>query len=233
YLADQVRSMTRFPHSRIHVIPLGTPLPATGLSRSDARKTYEIPENAMVLGLLGRMDPLKGQRELLEAFMQVAPEFQNLHVLMVGEPTLHEGDEYLADLKKIANQGPYADRIHFGPFTRNTGAFFMSTDVFVMASYAETFGMVTIEAMSYGLPVIGTKTAGTPDLTEQGRAGALFEPKSSKALAHTIRKCLNDPQWLERSGHQSLEIFKSRFEKNATLDAIERLIRNQGSHDSP
>lgn len=104
FLADQVKSMTHFPKERIIVIPLGTENRSEiAVSKKEARGYYNVPEDAFVFGILGRLDPLKGQDLLIKAISGIENKLQKVHVLIVGESTLHEGTAYEDSLKKLTS----------------------------------------------------------------------------------------------------------------------------------
>ncbi len=78
------------------------------------------------------------------------------------------------------------DRVFIRPFRKDISTFFNAVDVFVMASKAETFGMVTIESMACGTPVIASNAGGSPEILDNGKFGILFKPLDSESLANKI-----------------------------------------------
>ena len=107
-------------------------------------------------------------------------------VVLLGEPTLHEGDTYHNDLKVMIQSGQLEQRVFIRPFRKDTSVFYNSVDWLVMATKAETFGMVTIESLACGTPVLGSNAGGTPEILENEKGGLLFEPLNEKDLAAKI-----------------------------------------------
>lgn len=193
YLAEQVKSMTRYPASRIAVIPLAVDVErfSVDLPRQEARQTLGLPTERLLIGTIGRIDPLKGQSFLISQLNQLRLSGIDVDLVLVGDPTKNEGDDYLNELKQLAEQPEVKDHIHFRPHQNNVEAVYKALDVFVMASAGETFGMVTIEAMVSQCAIVGTNRSGTPDLLADGR-GALYEPNDQASFLGAIQPLLTD-----------------------------------------
>jgi glycosyltransferase involved in cell wall biosynthesis len=97
----------------------------------------------------------------------------------------------------LIREAGLTDRVFVRPFRKDIAVFYKAIDAFVMASKAETFGMVTIEAMACGTPVIGSNAGGTPELLQFGKLGYLFEPLSANHLAAKIEAFIADPDRFE------------------------------------
>jgi len=76
--------------------------------------------------------------------------------------------------------------VHLRPFMEDVSIFFSAIDWMVMATKAETFGMVSIESMACGTPVVGSNAGGTPELLENGKLGVLFETLNANDLSEKI-----------------------------------------------
>ena len=185
WLEDQVKTMTKFKNKTV-VIPSGLDLTqfASMPSKADARKLLNLPESPRIFGLIGRFDPQKGQLLLLEAMKHCTNK--DFHIVFLGEPTHNEGDDYHKEMLKIIEQPELKDRVHVRPFMKDVLPFFSAVDWFVMATKAETFGMVTIESLASGTPVLGSNAGGTPEILEQDKGGVLFETQNPRDLALKI-----------------------------------------------
>lgn len=195
YLRDQVISHTRFPKERIHVIPLAVDLSDfTDLpSRQSARHLLNLPESGLFIGNIGRIDPLKGQLTLIRAFARKQKEASDLNLLIMGDPTRGEGEDYLHELHAECALLDVRDHVYFLPHQTNVALAYAAIDIFVMASAGETFGMVTIEALAAGCAVIGTNTSGTPELLGYGAHGLLFSPNDEATLAEHLGQLIASP----------------------------------------
>ncbi len=186
-LRQEALKNTPLRPNQIHVIPLAlenswfeVPEP-----KADARASWNLPVTAKIIGLFGRIDPLKGQRDLLRALAE--PEGKDWHAFIVGENTPDgSGPDHLKALKEFAKDLQVENRIHWRPQSDDLTAAYDCCDVYAMCSSSETFGMVTIEAMSRKVPVIGTRAGGTTELLDRGRVGKLYDSGDFKALAMAL-----------------------------------------------
>ena len=90
----------------------------------------------------------------------------------------------------------------------------------MMASKGETFGMVTIEAMMCGLPVIGTESSGTPEILGHGKHGLLFEPNSVKDASKKIRTLLEDPDLAKKLGVKAQKKALKKYALDKVIDGL-------------
>jgi glycosyltransferase involved in cell wall biosynthesis len=194
YLADQVRTMTRFSKDKISVIPSGLDLAKASsiLSKTEARMEMDLPLNKQIFGLVGRFDAQKGQLLLLQALAMM--KNPNSVVCLLGEPTLGEGEEYSRKITEFIDGNNLNERAFIRPFRSDVSTFFRAIDAFVMASKAETFGMVTIESMACGTPIIASNAGGSPEILEYGKIGTLYTPMDSHALADAMTDFIENPE---------------------------------------
>ena len=211
-LKKQLLQNINIAASKVHVIPLTIEVDRFANAkehREEARKMFEIPQNAFVAGVIGRIDKEKGQEYLIKAIEILTQEDLHVYGLCVGAETVGGEKGHLRYLEKMAVEHHLMDLIHFRPFTEDAPKAFGALDVFVMASVSEPFGMVTVEAMASGLPVIGTDAGGTTELLDNGKAGILIPPEDEKAMADALRKIYTD-QKLRGTTHRNRRAARQR-----------------------
>jgi glycosyltransferase involved in cell wall biosynthesis len=93
-----------------------------------------------------------------------------------------------------------------------------------MSSHAEAYGMVTIEAMASGLPVIGTKNGGTPELLENGELGLLVEPKDERQLAEALGRLYADQKLRSALGVKARQVALAKYSYQTQCELIEQLL---------
>ncbi len=217
YLKTQVQSMTRFPAERIHVVPLGIDPQRIRIGenlRASSRAQLNLSEDAFVVGLMGRLDPLKGQHVAIEALAQVRSKGYPIQLVLMGDATLHEGNDYHRRISALLEKHALTNVVRLLPGQSDVAAFYHAIDAFALCSAGETFGNVNIEAMAIGLPIIGTNSSGTPEILDHGRCGLLFPPGDAVALADAMAELYDHP---DKRTQLSADA-RARFEKNYTIE---------------
>jgi glycosyltransferase involved in cell wall biosynthesis len=186
WLKEQVEQKTYMPKNRIVVIPSGLDRGPFihNIPQEQARRTLQLAQNKLIIGLAGRFDLQKGQLLLLHALNKL--KNNEISILFLGEPTHNEGEEYHHKMTQFIIENNLQEQVFIRPFRKDIAVFYQAIDVFVMASKAETVGMVTLEALASNTPVIGSNSGGTMELLENGKLGYLFEPENFESLVEAI-----------------------------------------------
>lgn len=192
YLQKQVIRMTRFPANKTIVIPSGIELErfSKNIDANEAKDKLDLDKDKKYLGLIGRLDPQKGQFLLLEAFNLIKDEIDH-DLVFLGESTHGEHSNYVSQLKDFAQENNFENRVCFRSFMKDTENFYAAIDVFVMATKSETFGMVTIEAIASGCKILGSNSGGTSEILKKGGIGTLFEAENKEDLAKKIKESIH------------------------------------------
>ncbi|GGD95845.1 glycosyl transferase [Aureimonas endophytica] len=177
------------------------------------------PAVATVAGLHGR----KGVDTLVEAFLLAAPRIPEAHLYIVGEGTERPRLEAMA--------APLGERAHFLGYLRDPREVLASVDVFVLASRAEPFGLVLVEALQMGCACIGSDVGGIPEVLGFGAKGRLVPPSRPDLLAEVLIELVRDEAQRHRLtaaaqaelGHFSVE--RMARETEAVYDEARRLVR--------
>lgn len=151
-------------------------------------------ENAeCVVGIVGQITPRKGQLELVRAFANVLKELPKAVLIVVGAPLFNRDQDYADLVIESARKLGIANSVRMlGP--RSDVASIMQTlDLLVVNSTVEPFGLVAVEAMACGTPVIATNTGGLPEIIEHERTGWLIPARDERALAAAIVTLTNRP----------------------------------------
>ena len=148
------------------------------------------PEQPIV-GVVGRIDPEKGIRTVVQAMAMLAGEAGLSHLAVVGAPGLDDGT-YDASLQAEASR-LLSDRARFVGPVDDVPALLRSLDVLVNASNSEPFGLSVLEAQASGVPVIGTDAGGIPEFVTDGETGLLVAPGRPDDLAASLTRMLDAP----------------------------------------
>jgi glycosyltransferase involved in cell wall biosynthesis len=162
-----------------------------------ARTEIAAPLHRPAITSVAGMTDRKGIGELIQAFVRIAPQFPDAHLYLVG---------YGPDWEKFKQQGaetPVSDRIHFEGFQPNPFRYLQATDVFVLASRREPFGLVLAEAREAGCAIVASDVDGIPEALDQGRAGILVPPADEVAIATALTDLLANPALREHWSQQA------------------------------
>ncbi|UCD82891.1 MAG: glycosyltransferase, partial [Desulfobacterales bacterium] len=177
---------------KIGIVPCGVNL---GLfyptDKTAARKKLGFDPQATILLYVGRFDPLKGLSTLLEA-MTYLRHHQRLRLVIVGG----DGDKApeFKKLKQKIRELAIDDRVMLAGQIeqQNLPPYYNAADVLVMPSHYESFGLVGLEALACGRPVVSTPVGAAEDLIQKGRAGRIAADAAPRSLAAEIQNILTD-----------------------------------------
>ena len=156
--------------------------PFSHRQKMNARLALHIPENAIVIGKAGRLTPLKGQSLLLDAFICLAAEFPDLHLILVGGASLFGEEDYEGALRAQAARSGLTERVHFTGFLPDVRQGLAAMDVFVQASVETDSSVAMLEAMSCALPVVVSGVRGTFEMVEPDSDALVFRPGDVNGL---------------------------------------------------
>ena len=144
-----------------------------------------------VVGILGRLQPWKGQELFLRAAALVAAEEDSARFAVVGGAILGWEGDYPDRLHQLAADLGIADRVHFSGHVDDPYAWLDMFDVAVHASKGEPFGLVIVEAMALGKPVVAAAAGGPREIVEDGESGVLV-PRREADYASAVLRLLRD-----------------------------------------
>lgn len=227
YLKEETMALTNMKSDRIVVVPLCIE-PEAILSgrwtKESARVRLELPQDASIIGVLGRIDPKKGQDFMIRAVHALKTQHNSdQHLLIMGSVTPEEGEEYSNSLHALVQQLQLQDRVHFRPFDSDVSLFYNAIDVFSMPSHGETFGMVTLEAMLSGKPVIGTDRDGTSELLKHGTLGYLHEKENVEDFCRQFMR-LQQNTHLDQMLEAARKEVEERYTKERMCAALDQLM---------
>jgi len=206
---------------RVRVLPLGLDLQplAEPLPRGSLRKEAGWADDARIVGIVGRLVPIKDIDTFINAAIQLAATSSDLRFAVVGD-----GEERARlETRAVAALG---DRIHFFGWRKNTGAVFGDLDLAVNTSLNEGTPVALIEALAAGRPVVATAVGGTPDLLEGGRFGVLVKAGSAEETARAIQGVIDAPEASRRMASEGQAMVLRRYSVTRLLDDMASLYRD-------
>ncbi len=192
------------PLERIAVIPNGVDFKVfSPQKRSDeTRQSLGVNADQILIGVIGRLDQMKGQMEMVEAAQilrdQLTTELTKnetlpFRIVLIGEDTVNlQGTR--AKLEARIRELQLENIVCLPGFRRDIPEVIASLDILAMPSYAETFGRVLIEAMASHTPVVASASGGVPDIIEDGVNGLLVAPRNAKSLAEALLRYISSSE---------------------------------------
>ncbi|HOP86753.1 MAG TPA: glycosyltransferase family 4 protein [Syntrophorhabdaceae bacterium] len=179
-------------------------------ARYDIRESFGINKEDVVFFFLGRLNPEKGLIDLAHAFARLKEKYKGIHLIVAGP----DEDDIGRRMSGICKEG-----LHIVGVTYEPERFMSASDVFVLPSYREGFGLSIIEAASVGIPAIGSKIYGITDAIVDGETGLLFEPGDVDSLASQMELMMMRPDLREKMGMAAKERVKREFSRKTMIDA--------------
>jgi glycosyltransferase involved in cell wall biosynthesis len=186
-------------------------------SRQETRHHYGIPNDALVVGFVGRLVRDKGVAELARAWQALREDFPSLHLLVVGyfEPQ----DPVAGDVQELLRNDP---RVHMAGMVDDTPPLYAAMDILTLPTYREGLPNVPLEAAAMELPVVATRIPGCIDAVQDGVTGILVPPRNPEALAEGIRTYLQDAELRRQHGLLGRDRVLREFRQEAIWEALNR-----------
>jgi len=227
--ADRVVAITRFTARRIEraqrvdakriaVIPPALPLAITPGERPVIRAVPPSkPARILTVSRLGFDAELKGLPAAIGSFRRVLRQMPDARYTIVGDGPARPR------LEEMAARLGLSDRVEFAGHVsdRELGRRYRESDVFLLPSSVEGFGIVYAEAMIHGLPVVAGDRDAAQELVQNGRTGLVVDPTSEKMIADAVVKILRRPDRGQALGWTG----RRRVIENFTFDHYERRVR--------
>jgi glycosyltransferase involved in cell wall biosynthesis len=220
------------PH-RLHVVPQGVDLERFQPGPPDAswRARLSSDPHEPVVGVVGRVDPEKGIRTVLQAMTMLDGPARRSHLAVVGAPARDDGT-YEAELRAEA-ASMLGDRCRFVGPVDEVPAVLRSLDVLVNASASEPFGLSVLEAQACGVPVIGAASGGIPEFVTDGETGLLVAPGRPDALAAGLSRLLGTPGLSDDLTARALNRVVAHHTITARAETVAHLYRSLTPAQAP
>lgn len=191
------------------------------MNKEDIKKIkekYGIDENNFVMGILARIEDVKGHMYIIEAAKILKQEGRNIKIIVAGTGTAEE--KIKAKVKELELE----DIFIFTGFLKDVKEILNILDLQLNASYGtEATSLSLLEGMSIGVPAVVSSYGGNPGVITQGDNGYIFKLKDSTDLAKCIKKIMDNPQTYSYMKEKSIEIYKSRFTAEIYTSNIEKI----------
>ncbi|MGI0484470.1 glycosyltransferase [Pantanalinema rosaneae CENA516] len=199
YLRDYLKISESKIFYRSYLVPDKTSLLA-GLS---AYRTIPSRLNNTVFTFIGKLVKRKGLCQLLQACSLLQKQgYHNFSFLIIGESSEQEMWQQQAKELGLEQKIIWMGRCSYGCL----GLYLKQTDIFVFPSLEDAWGMVVLEAMTFGRPILCSKQAGASEMVIHGENGYLFDPFEPKQLAELMQRLIEQPKLINQMGQRSQQL---------------------------
>lgn len=188
--------------------------------RSKVRRQYNIKEKDKIILYVGRLTQDKGILDLTRAFLRLALQNSNIHLLIVG-PDEEDIKKKIEDL--CVNM---RNKIHFSGYSDNPEYYMAASDILCLPSYREGFGLVLIEAAAVGIPTVGSRIYGIIDAIQDGITGLLFRKGDIKDLTEKISIILKNEKLAKSLGNAGRQRVRRDFDCKLILNDLLKFYEN-------
>ncbi len=175
-----------------------------------------------IVSCIGSLEKRKAQDVAIKAIHIALKEVLDIKLLLVGDGN----SVYKQYLRKLISSLNLEDKVIFTGFRYDILNMFQHSRVVLVPSLEEPFGRCTIEAMSVGIPVIGTNSGGTKDIILDNITGYLVPVNDPEAMAEKIRVLYKDPQLAEKMGENGRKRVREEFSSEKHITSIEKILIN-------
>lgn len=190
-----------------------------------ARKEWELPDEAPLLGIIGRLTHQKGHATLLCALPALISRFPHLRCLVVGDGELR------ADLQRLATELSVTRQCLFVGARQDIPHILSALDVLVIPSLSEGFPYVALEGMAMAKPIVATAVNGLPECIQDGVTGRLVPKADPPALAEAIGEILSDSQGAATLGQAARRRVEREYSIERWVGRLEHLYESLLAHN--
>lgn len=217
----QALSGSIVPAGKMEVIHNGidTDQLATQYDTVASRKTLSIPEDAIVIGTIGRLARVKRQDLMLSVFARVWQKYPQSFLLIIGD-----GPER-AKLEALAVQLGVNERVRFLGFLPEPGRYLHLISAFLLTSESEGLPLALLEAWAVGVPVVAFRVGGLPELIDHGKTGFLADFSNVDQMADHIMYLLSHPEVAEQIKEQCRNVVRQKYDVRRMAQTYDQRYR--------
>ena len=228
FTQEKLWSAYKIPSGKVVIIPGGVDLQrfSPGINRTEIRRRLNIPEEKTVLFTVRDLEPRMGLENLIYAVRQVIEVVPDIYLILGGEGPLKDN---LISMSQELGVESYIRFVGFIP-EEDLPDYYRMADVFILPTIElEGFGLITLEALASGVPVLGTPVGGTVEILGKLDSRYLFKDTKPDSMASSIietgQRFRNDPQLWQDVSARCRAFVEARYSWERNVDRLEDLFR--------
>lgn len=214
YLIDGVGAKPENVFTKTYLVPDAATLQQSLENDEIAKLQLKHP----IFLYVGRITPRKGLKSLLEACSLLQTQgYEDYSLVVIGTGEQRKELEAFIKERHLEARVTWVGWVEYGCL----GAYFQQADVFVFPTFEDIWGMVALEAMVFGKPVLCSKGAGAAEMIVEGENGYIFDPYDPEGLAIAMRRFLDHPELIDSMAKQSQQLISQKNPSSAAQSFVE------------
>ena len=222
---DYQQRVNRVPESNLEKVLCFTDLKrfedVTTKSVRRVKRQLKVTENDFLCGCVGEVIKRKGQVYLFQALKKIVAEVPNFKLILLGR--FRREEAYTQKLRSILLNERLFQTVKWLGLRENIQDFMTAFDLLAVPSIEEPLGLVAVESLAAGTPVVATRTGGLPEIVSHNESGLLVPPRNPDSLADAIIRLAKDSQARERMGTAGKKFVHQEFEMEKLCDRVEEI----------
>jgi glycosyltransferase involved in cell wall biosynthesis len=211
------------PKRSTFVVHPGVPAQVADSGNGGSGRLTSTSDEAVV-GIVGRLQPWKGQHRFIRAIAELRRRGYPVRGLVVGGNSHNLSPGYDVALRRLALASSVAPFVTFTGHVADPAHYIRTMDVLVNASHQEPFGIVVLEAMALGVPVVAAAGSGPGEIVESGRSGVLLEAVDEMSIANGLELLLRDRRLCRRLGEAGRSHIRAKFSAETMCRRLEAAL---------
>ena len=189
-------------------------------NREETRKKYNIKNNEILIGVVGRLSEQKDPMTMIKAFELVNKEKNNTRLMYVGAGELEE------NVKQYAKEKNISDKVIITGWVNNVEQYIPAFDIAVLPSKWEGFGLVLIEYMACDKPIVASNIGGIADIIRDKENGLLCNPDNDKEISKKILYMINNEKLIKEISNKNIE-YRKKYDIGYLIKKHEKLFKGE------
>lgn len=216
YVNESVENTCPVPKDKLHILPNGIEIEKFNpgmFDKNKVREKYNIPNDKLIISIIGRMTPGKGHEEFLEAASKINENYGNNVFFVIAGSASKGEDEYEQKIRNKAAELNLQNLVFTG-YVKDIREILSVTGILAFPSHNESFGVTLTESMAMNVPVAASSFGGVLDIVEDEVNGLLYQRKDSSQLTNVLIRLINDPELRQKLGKAGRKTVEEKFDIN-------------------
>jgi glycosyltransferase involved in cell wall biosynthesis len=189
--------------------------------REIVQAEFGLEDGARAIGVIGKLYPGKGQKEVLQAVARLVDRYPDLKLIFIGASA---DSRYEQDLRRLVRRNRLSRRVYFAGFRSDLVEVLQTLSVVVVASVVDSFGRAALEAMAAGVPVLAIRAGGLTEIVRHGENGFLADSRDADVLSAALAEIFDHPESWPAIVDNGFRTVREKFSIERQVKGVERVL---------